>query len=474
MDDRSTQPILALKPGLLAMPPGLGEHAREQFAPLAGLLRVLFARWDDAGLHWVVLRNADELPDYTRYDVDILVQPDHLGPMLSILEEVVRDKGGQVSGRIEKRFYTCVLLQRGSVEEGVQFLPLDFFTALEFRGNQYLDVGEALAARLPAEQGVWTLPPVWDATVTLLKEWLPHGRLKENSRDAVHAGALQDPEAFQDLLKRSVGELAGGRLAALTLQRGWDGLAAVPRPAPKAMAEALDWCRAAWANVRHLFRPSLGMVVALAGADGSGKSTLASELAMRLYKRPFKGCRYIHGNIGVLPRFRDIRAFVRRAIRRRAPVSVSPEPETLKGMMTPIPAWKSMLLATYYAMDLMLARLLIRRWRGQWMLVLMDRSFYDYFYQLGHRNCPEGFLRGLTCLIPKPDLLICVEGDPNAIHARKPELTVEEIEREQTILAALAESLPFACRIDGRDGVEAMVTAAETRVLQALFKEGRP
>lgn len=463
---------IGLRPGLLSMPEGLGEHRADAFEPMARLLRAMMMRWDDAGIEWAVLRNADALPDFTRYDVDILLRPDQRSHMLAIAEEEARGMGWRLAGRIRKRFYTCVMFQRGSVEEGMHFLPLDFFTALEFRGFRYLDADEALCARVRTERGVWTVPPAWEAAITLLKEWLPHGRLKTNSRDAVHRMAAECPEGVAKVLNRAVGSAAGTQLIQAALDANWERLPAIARPARSSITALIDWCRAALANIRHLFRPSLGMVVGLAGADGSGKSTLASELATRLYKRPFKGVRYIHGNMGILPRFRDIRAFVRRAILRRPPPPESKEPETLKGMMRPVPAWKSMALATYYAVDLSLARLLIRRWRGQWMLVIMDRSFYDYFYQLGHRRCPHGFLRIMTRLLPKPDFLFCLEGDPELIHDRKPELSVEEIRHEQEILAQLAESTPYARHIDGRPGVEAMVASAEREILRHLV-EGR-
>ena len=458
---------LNLVPGLLKMPSGMGEHKPADAERLAPILRLLFARWDAVGLKWAVLRNADDLPDFTRYDVDVLVQPDHLRQMLSMVEDVAREKGWRMAGRIQKRFYTCIMLLRISSDGSVQFLPLDFFTALEYRGFQYLQVHVVLAARVRTEKGAWTIPPAWDAAITLLKEWLPHGRLKENSRDAVQSAAKRDYDQLTQLLSAAVGQKCGAQVAQIAVEGAWDRLPGIPRPRGKVLHRCLGWLLAAWANVRHMFRSSLGMVVCLAGADGSGKSTLASGLAERLYKRPFKGVYYVHGNIGVLPRFRDMRAWIVRKIMRREPV-VAMEPQHLKGMMDPIPAWKSMILATYYTLDLFLGRLLLRRLRGQWMLVIMDRSFFDYYYQLGHRNCPQWYLDFLLCLIPKPDLLLCLTDDPESIHVRKPELTVEEIGHEQKILAQLLVKHDYAHALDGREGIDGVIGQASEKVLHRI------
>lgn len=463
---------LALEPGWLRMPPGLGEHAPGVRLPIAPLVRRLVDRLDEAGLVWAVLRNADGLPDFTRYDLDLLALPRQRAAFLEILEVAAVETGWRIAGRIHKRHYDGLLLARGAVAADLFFLPIDLFTALEYRGLRYLDAETVLNSRIRNRAGFWILPPGLEAAITLLKEWLPHGVLKENSCAAVQAQAAADPDRFRPALESALGAELAGRLAEAVCRGEWS-LAASDRQAlrrevrqrtprwPLAVADA--WLK----NLAHLFRPAAGCVVCLAGADGSGKTTLARGLAERLYKRPFKACRYVHGNLGVLPRFRDLRAALRR-LAGRPPAPAAEEPAVLKGMMTPLPAWKSAALATYYAVDLFLGRWLLRRWRSQWALVIMDRSFYDYYYQLGHRRCPARILDILARLIPKPDFLLSIEGDAAQIHARKPELTVEEIQAEQAILRGLAERLPFAYRLEGKAGTEAMIAAGRDRILNSL------
>jgi len=466
---------IQMRPGLLRMPEGLGENAPGVSLPIGPFVTSLAARLDEAGIPWAVLRNAEGLPDFTRYDVDLLTLPEHLSACTEWIRKCAEESGWQLAGRIEKRGYTCLMLMKGSVESGLFFLPLDIFTALEYRGLRYLDVADVLASRVRTPSGIWTVSSGMDAAITLLKEFFPHGVLKENSRASVQAQAAADSDGFQAALFSAIGAdmtacwiekvqqgdwtLSPGESKALRRE--------VRRRTPGATGAMLDAVRQA---VMHLFRPSLGQVVCLAGADGSGKTTLARELCRQTFKRPFKSCRYIHGNVGVLPRFRDMRAAI------RGGAAVSPEAvqegTPLKGMMTPIPAWKSILLASYYAIDLCLAHLRLRRWRGQWSLVIMDRSFYDYFVQLGHRNCPKGYLRFLSALIPKPDLLLCLVGNADQIHARKPELTVEEIDREQVILRDMAERFSFGRLLDGGAGIEAMVAAGRREILNERVRKG--
>jgi len=463
---------IAMSPGLLQMPQGLGENMPGDALPIGPFIRRMAERLDEAKVLWAILRNAEGLPEFTRYDVDILTASASLEHVIRLVEDCARETGWRVAGTIQKRHYTCLLLIQGTVESGFFFLPLDLFTGLEYRGLRYLETAEVLASRIQLPSGIWTVSPGMDAAITLLKEWLPHGILKENSRASVQAQVAADPEGFQQALASAVG-LQFSSVLQGSLQRGdWELSAAESgqlRREIRQRTRGAGWAflHALGAAVRHIFRPSLGLMVCLAGADGSGKTTLAQGLATQTIKRPFKAIRYSHGNIGVLPRFRDIRAF----FRGEPPVSAKSAKEgaALKGMMEPIPAWKSMVLAAYYALDLNLARFQLRRWRGQWSLLLMDRSFYDYFIQLGHRNCPKGYLRFLSALIPRPDLLLCLTGHADQIHARKPELTVEEIEREQILLRELAERFSFARLLDGGEGIERMVEEGRTRMLRTLF-----
>ena len=461
--------IIDLRSGLLSMPSGLGENCLDMALPIGPLMRAMAERWDAAGIDWAVLRNAEGLPDYTRYDLDVLVAPEALSDCLATLDAVVDETGWRIIGRIEKRYYTCLMLML----EGATpfFLPIDLFTALEYRGSHYANVQDVLQQRIKTDNGIWTIPSAVDAAITLLKELYPHKKLKANSRALVQAQTSNDPDGVRSVLQHAAGEVGANLLTQAVLAGAWDDLPVLSRHLRREPWWTFSRWPSVWANLRHLFRPSLGCVVALAGADGSGKSTLACGLAEGLYKQPFKGIYYVHGNIGVLPRFRDMRAWLVRKIMRKEPV-VASGPEHLKGMMDPIPAWKSMILATYYALDLCLGKILLRRLRGQWMLVIMDRSFFDYYYQLGHRNCPRWYLDFLLWLIPKPDFLFCLTDDPGAIHQRKPELTVVEIGREQEIVARVLTRYAYACELDGRQGADRVIVQAAARVLDAVTQRG--
>lgn len=359
---------ISLQPGLLRMPAGLGENDSRAVLPMETLVRRVADRWDAAGISWVVLRHAAGLPEFTRYDLDILVAPEQARKAVAILEACVAAAGWQVAGRMRKYHYQCLLLKTGGDGSRLFFLPVDVFSALQYRGLRYLDAHAVLRQRVKTPKGIWCLPPGVEAAISWLKEVLPHGKLKDNSRETVRAQWVQDAAGFGETIAAAAGAEWAERFAHMLRREEWslgarDALDLRRHIRRRHPGWRCGFGRALLAHIRHLMRPALGRVICLAGADGSGKTTLAEGLFRDLYKRPFKAARYIHGNIGILPRFRDIRAFVRRLLR-LPPLPPRPEAATLQGMMTPLPVWKSMVLATYYACDFSLARWRLRRWRN--------------------------------------------------------------------------------------------------------------
>jgi thymidylate kinase len=202
--------------------------------------------------------------------------------------------------------------------------------------------------------------------------------------------------------------------------------------------------------------------VALVGVDGAGKSTVSARLAEIDLPRPVKVI-YMGVNLEasslMLPTTRLLLA-TKKARGRRAdltagpmrdlgaqPVDGSTSPgrgsaaekgslrETARLSVWMTEEWLRQLVATSYS------------WRGR--IVVFDRHFFADYYHADVHEAPvarspmrrfHGWM--LQRAYPQPDLTIMLDAPADRLHARKPEATVEWLERRRRQYLELAAVVP--------------------------------
>ena len=166
-----------------------------------------------------------------------------------------------------------------------------------------------------------------------------------------------------------------------------------------------------------------GLYLALLGPDGAGKSTLLENLR------------------GLLePCFRRQRIFhFRPMLFEKQHRGIVTDPHA----QPPRSPFENCLKLFYYAVDWWLGfLLLVLPARARSTLVVFDRNFEDILIDpKRYRLRGAGTLaRALRRLLPCADLTFVLDAEPRTIHARKPELPLEETERQLRALRALAAS----------------------------------
>jgi thymidylate kinase len=81
--------------------------------------------------------------------------------------------------------------------------------------------------------------------------------------------------------------------------------------------------------------------------------------------------------------------------------------------------------------------------RGSPDVIIMDRYIYDELANLPLANgATRAFIRGVHSLVPRPDLALVLDADPEAARARKPEYPLDFMRQCRAAYHRLAQILP--------------------------------
>lgn len=453
-------------------------------AVISPLISKLFATFDRHGIEWAVLHGGDSLPAYTRRDIDVLFRKDQIRLACKVLQEVVGESRwicyAKFRFSILRSFW---LILPGARHEDSSYLQLDFYTGSPLRGlNFYREAPhEVLTRRVKTDAGVWCLADSDGAAYVLVKELLANGRIDRQSRKIEILAVYDENNAeFKLALKRfRMQDDLADRICEYLKSKDWVSLSAVSVELKKQvfrprLSDIPGILRHSYDLMKMFFCPFLRLFVVIVGPDGCGKTSVADRIEQQFKYRPFFGFMRVHGNFESLPRLRDIWKGIARLAGKKVVYKEEPAPSTRHmGMKPPLARFRSMLYVAYYGIEYWLGRLKLRKWRTFSGMVIADRYFCDYFYMRGHMNCPTWWKKMFEKLAPKPDLIFALERPAEDIYAQKPELTVEEIKREQDVIRAYLKGKKSARIIDASHGLDATVDAVAAEIEKWLLEKVR-
>lgn len=195
--------------------------------------------------------------------------------------------------------------------------------------------------------------------------------------------------------------------------------------------------------------------IAVLGTDGSGKSTILNAVVPKIEAETGKRVIVHHLKPDFLPplgRFRGVK-------HEPGYVCVNPHGSRPSGFLG------SLFRLTYLSCDYILGywfkvRSALRR--GDIACWIFDRYAYDILLDpLRFRiKLPKGIIGFYLKFLPKPDLVLCLGGDAKKIHARKPETSLEEVQRQVSELKKFCDGNNRAVWIDTTTSIESSCNAA--------------
>jgi len=397
------------------------------------VLQALFEGIDGAGLRYAVLRNYERLPHSVgARDIDIVVHPDDLAAACAVVKETVARMRLRYGNYFADERLTQFALVGRDNAGGLLQIKIDFFVRSEVYGIEFLSAEEMLRdAR--GHNGI----SVVAEPVLLLDKWIFHllvGRPLHPKYDADFAAIAR---ANGPALERKLSQLLSAQRAAelvagLAKGRG-STLPVVPR------AERLRALSRLWAGqgvaaipgslrflafrLRDRLRPD-GVFLSVSGPDGSGKTTVIDMVLAQMgaiYGED--ALNYAHFRPTMLPRLAEV------AQKARAIESVDEnydQPHRAK----PSGMAGSIARLIYYWLDYMggyfrgVHPVLRRR-----EVMLFDRYYFDMIADSLRSRIvlPQPLMRIMGRLLPLPRYAFFLRVDPEEIHRRKQELTLDRI-----------------------------------------------
>jgi len=103
-------------------------------------------------------------------------------------------------------------------------------------------------------------------------------------------------------------------------------------------------------------------------------------------------------------------------------------------------------------------------------IVIMDRYYYDFYvdprrYRL---NLPSCLLRAGARIVPKPDLVICLDAPAEVLQERKQEVPLAETSRQREAYLGMVSSLENGRIVDASQPMNVVVDQLESLLLEYL------
>lgn len=171
------------------------------------------------------------------------------------------------------------------------------------------------------------------------------------------------------------------------------------------------------------------------GTDGSGKSTIIESVCPLLKERYGYDIRYEHLRPNYIPSIAVLLGKRSKEEEDNERTVSNPHQSKQSGRIG------SLFRFIYYLFDYTIGYY-CKVCRSSKSIWAFDRYYYEFYFdqKRSRTNLPSWIIRFGEHIIPKPDLIICLGGNPEKIYARKPETSLEEVRRQTKVLNEFCHS----------------------------------
>ena len=389
-------------------------------------LTTLFNSLTGNDINYCVLRNYDLLPVSTgNSDLDILVVKNDVFKFYNILNSVLVESKGKIIiryGNITPRI--CIIGSYGNLDYGVQIdvhegilpykicpiFPVDYLLRRSILINDIKVSNDEDASVLAFFKEMFNNKTTKEVYFKLAKKAWKSNKTEYilALKDIYNSKILND---FDCLFQGSFDEMQIKKTANI-----------VTKYLTRRYLIKVKILRNSFRKLNRLFYPP-GFTIAILGTDGAGKTTIINEIKKPLSKTAHKALFYEHMRPNLIPNIAQLFG---------KPISkgptINPHGSEQSGILV------SLFRLFYYLFDYVF---------GYWIKVypvlvrkssiwIFDRYYYDYLIdqKRARIRLPLELIKFFKVFVPKPNLIFCLGTEPSEIFKRKPELPIEEVEKQ--------------------------------------------
>lgn len=197
-------------------------------------------------------------------------------------------------------------------------------------------------------------------------------------------------------------------------------------------------------------------IIVFLGTDGSGKSTVIKKLKPFITDITGYKIQYEHLRPNYIPSLGVALG------KRTKEEEVNNGPSTDPHALPPSGFGGSLIRLSYYMIDYTYGYFM-KVSHSKNVVWIFDRYYYDYYIdqKRARLSLPSWIIKLYGLFIPKPDLIMCLGGEPEKIYSRKPETSIEEVARQVQKLKKICENYENAYWVDTTTTIDETISNAE-------------
>jgi len=402
---------------------------------LGQLLCSYFRSLNSRGIRYCVLRNYENLPADTDNDVDILVSRPNFHTAADLLCRIAEQDGLRLHMLVA---HDCLKMVFHRLKAPLDQCHIDLYSDIRWQGIPITAPEEILDSR-EAYENFFIPGPAREQAVILLTSLLYIKRVRKKYRAGIFNTARHRTlgREMHALLIQAIGPHEGWKLWHAIRNEAWGAAAGRAWKIRQALIikklrdDPAGGLRGGFAMIRRLagrlFSPA-GLSVAVIGPDGAGKSSLIRKLGPALENTFKQNQCVVHWCPKIVPEDGPGQA-----------------PHPLPHARPQRPRLLSLAFFTYHSIMFVLGygiRLAPFRLRGG--MVFLDRYYYDFFVDPGRfrMTLPVKAAKLGYFFVPKPDMVLLLDAQPDLIRARKQEVSPGETRRQCKAYRQLIRHIP--------------------------------